>query len=242
MSTSNRRPLIALTPQFNTETDEPYMKPAYLKAIHAAGGTPLILPLDLEQEELRQLAETFDGFLFTGGPDIHPFYFGEQTQRNCGNVSLRRDRLELTLLELAMEAEKPILGICRGIQLINIGLGGDIYQDIPSQFPEDFPIAHMQPFYYDIPSHAVEVVPGSLLARIAQSETIQVNSKHHQAVRNVAPGLLATGFAPNQLVECVEKPDYPNFFLAVQWHPEYMWENDPVAKGIFAEFVGSCAR
>lgn len=234
-----KKPLIALTPYYNIDTEEPYMRPAYLKVIEAAGGIPVILPLNQSQETLRQLISTFDGFLFTGGPDVHPFYFGEETQAHCGNVSPRRDTFEMALLPLVMEAKKPILGICRGVQLINIALGGDIYQDIPSQFPEDFPIAHSQPFYYDIPSHTVQVVPGTLLASLTENSVLKVNSMHHQAVRRVAPGLTVSAYAANHLIEAIEKPEYP-YLLGVQWHPEYLWESDPVGKKIFDTFVGAC--
>lgn len=233
---TSKKPLIALTPNFNTEREEPYMRPTYLKAIRAAGGIPLILPLDLEEEDLIQLVDTCDGFLFTGGPDIHPFYFGEETQEHCSKVCLRRDRMELALLKLVMKAEKPVLGICRGIQLLNVALGGDLYQDIPSQFPQDFPIAHTQPFDYVIPSHKVEVLPDTLLARLTGCQTLQVNSMHHQACRRLAPGLTACGHASGGLIEAIEKPDYP-FFLGVQWHPEYLWEQDPSMRAIFEAFV-----
>ncbi len=233
---NNKKPLIALTPYFNIDKEEPYMRPAYIKAIRAAGGIPVILPLDLTEDDLAQIVGTFDGILFTGGPDVHPFYFGEETQAHCGNVCLRRDIMELKLLELVMAEQKPVLGICRGVQLLNIGLGGDIYQDIPSQFHEDFPIAHTQPFCYDIPSHTVKVTPGSLLAGITQCDTLKVNSMHHQAVRSVAPGLTASGHAPGGLVECIEKPDYP-YFIGVQWHPEYLWEQDEAAARLFSSFV-----
>lgn len=233
---AQKKPVILLTPYFNTERDEPYMRPAFLKAVRHAGGIPVILPLDLTEADLAQLLEGADAVLFTGGPDVHPFFFGEETQAHCGNVCLRRDELELALLRLAMEAKKPILGVCRGVQILNIGLGGDIYQDIPSQFKEEFPIAHTQPFAYDIPSHTVSVTPGTLLARIAQNSVIKVNSMHHQAVRRVAPGLTASGHAPGGLVECVEKPDYP-FFIGVQWHPEYLWEQDEAAARLFRMFV-----
>lgn len=127
------------------------------------------------------------------------------------------------------------MGICRGIQLLNVALGGDIYQDIPSQFPQDFPIAHTQPFDYVIPSHKVEVVPGTLLARLTGGETLQVNSMHHQACRKIAPGLIACGHASGGLTEAIEKPDYP-FFLGVQWHPEYLWEQDPAMRQLFEAF------
>lgn len=233
---TEKKPIIALTPYFNIEREEPYMRPAYLKAIRAAGGIPVILPLDLEKEDLQQIVDMSDGFLFTGGPDIHPFYFGEETQAHCGNVCLRRDRMEMILLQLVMKTGKPVFGICRGIQLLNVALGGDIYQDIPSQFPQDFPIAHVQPFDYEIPSHKVDVVSGSLLERLTGCETLNVNSMHHQACRRLAPGLAAGGYASGGLIEAIEKPDYP-FFLGVQWHPEYLWEQDPAIRKIFEAFI-----
>lgn len=234
-----RKPLIGLTPSHDTEKGDISMRPTYLKAIQAAGGIPIVLPLTPSKEDLLQLTNSLDGFLFTGGPDIHAFYFGEQTHAGCGNVSPARDTLELALLPLVMGMKKPVLGICRGIQVLNIALGGDIYQDLPSQFHEDFPVAHKQPFYYNIPSHTVDVVPGTLLSQICQTNLLKVNSMHHQAVRKVAPGLIACGHAPGGLVEALEKPDYP-YFLGVQWHPEYLWEQDAAAARLFSSFVKAC--
>lgn len=232
----NEKPLIALTPYYNLEKEEPYMRPAYLKAIRAAGGIPVILPVELDAMELRQILGLVGGVLFTGGPDVHPFHFEEETHRFCGNVSVKRDTMELMLLKLAMEMKKPILGICRGIQVLNIGLGGDIYQDIPSQLKEEFPIAHAQPFGYEIPSHTVNVVQGTLLAKLVQTDVLKVNSMHHQAVRNTASQLTASGHAPGGLVEAIELPGYP-FLLGVQWHPEYLWEADEAIMRIFEGFV-----
>lgn len=239
---SDKKPVIALTPYFNIDRDEPYMRPAYLTAIRAAGGIPVILPLDLTQDDLTQLLDGIDGVLFTGGPDIHPFYFGEDTQVNCGNVCLRRDKMELKLLELAMKAKKPIFGICRGIQLLNVGLGGDIYQDIPSQFHQEFPVAHTQPFAYDVPSHRVNVVADTWLGKMTHGSFLNVNSMHHQAVRRLAPGLVTCAYAANQLIEAIEKPDYPTFFLGVQWHPEYLWETDETMKRVWKAFVDAAKQ
>lgn len=233
------KPLIGVTPSHDTEKDDLAMRPTYLRAIRAAGGIPVILPLEVPEEDLIQLAETCDGFLFSGGPDIHPFYFGEQTQAHCGNVSLKRDRMEMALLAAVMDRKKPILGICRGIQLINIALGGDIYQDLPSQFPEDFPLAHQQPFLYTTPAHTVEVADGSLFHKITGAASLEVNSMHHQAVRRVSPKLTACGYAQNQLVEAVEMPGYP-YLIAVQWHPEYLWPEDEAAMKLFQSFVDAC--
>ena len=141
-----KKPLIGVTPSLDQETKDSTCRPTYLAAIRHAGGIPVILPLKAETEDLKQLVETLDGFLFTGGPDIHPFYFGEETHEKCGNVSPERDQMELSLLPLVMAAKKPVLGICRGIQLLNVGLGGTLYQDIPSQVTREFPIAHFTTF------------------------------------------------------------------------------------------------
>ncbi len=233
------RPFIGLTPSHDIHTNDISMRNTYLGAIKGAGGAPVVLPLELEEPDLKQLVSMLDGFLFTGGPDVHPFLFGEETHIHCGEVSDKRDSLELTLLRLVMEAKKPILGICRGIQLINIGLGGTIYQDLPSQFPQAFPIAHKQPFPYATPSHSVSIVPGTRLASICQSSSIKVNSMHHQAVKDLAAGCIVSGTGPDGLIEAIEMPDYP-FLVGVQWHPEYLWGQDPSAASLFSHFVKAC--
>lgn len=234
-----KKPFIGLTPSHDTTTDDLTMRPTYQRAIIMSGGIPIILPLEASEADLQTLANTLDGFLFTGGPDVHPFYFGEQTQAHCGNISKLRDTMELSLLRLAMKAKKPILGICRGIQVINIGLGGNIYQDLPSQWKEEFPVAHKQPFQYTIPSHTIDVVADTLLADITGCKSLQVNSMHHQAVKDPAPGLRICGYAPNHLIEALDMPDYP-FLLGVQWHPEYLFPTDHAAAQIFQAFIAAC--
>lgn len=246
------KPLIGLTPSHDTQTDDISMRPTYLNAVKAAGGIPVVLPLEADQQDLQQLVRTLDGFLFTGGPDPHPFLFGEETHACCGNVSVKRDSLELALLPLVMKAQKPVLGICRGIQIINVGLGGTIYQDISSQFrpacssfgcPADnsMPLAHKQPFHYTVPSHTVTIVPGTRMAAVCQKSIIQVNSMHHQAVKDLAPGCIITGTAPDGLIEAMEMPSYP-FLIGVQWHPEYLWNQDPAAADLFRHFIQVCCR
>lgn len=233
------RPLIGLTPSHDIHTNDISMRNTYLAAVKAAGGIPVVLPLELEEPDLQQLVSILDGFLFTGGPDVHPFLFGEETHAHCREVSAKRDSLELALLRLVMEAKKPILGICRGIQLINIGLGGTIYQDIPSQFLQTFPVAHKQPFPYAVPSHSVSVVCKTKLADLCQSSVIKVNSMHHQAIKDLAVGCIVSGTGPEGIIEAIEMPDYP-FLLGVQWHPEYLWSQDPAAANLFLEFVKAC--
>lgn len=249
-----KKPLIGLTPGHNLENQDRFLRPAYPKALSAAGAIPVLLPLEAESEDYQQIAETFDGFLFTGGPDPHPFLFGQETYAKCGNVSVKRDTMEQELLCQVMKTRKPILGICRGIQIINVILGGTIYQDISSQHSDrlqsngmeyrqsltpEFPIAHSQPYDYDIPSHTVTITSSSRLSQICGSSSLRVNSMHHQAVKDLAYGLSACAFSPDGLIEALEMPDYP-WLLAVQWHPEYLWENDPAAARLFKSFVEAC--
>lgn len=236
-----KKPIIGLTPSHNVKNDDLMMRPTYMRAIKNAGGIPIMLPLEASKEDLMQLVKTLDGFLFTGGPDIHPFHFGEETLQKCGDISVPRDHNELTLLSLVMEAKKPILGICRGVQLINVGLGGTIYQDIFSQFKEDPPLAHVQPFHYTSPCHKVKIVPGTKLNKIVGEQEISVNSMHHQAIKDVSPKLLVSGYASSGLVEAVEMPDYP-YLVGVQWHPEYLFPAMDAAARLFSSFVKACTE
>ena len=234
-----KKPLIGLTPSHDTENQDIKMRPTYLRALKAAGAIPVVMPLEIQGEDLKQLAKELDGFIFTGGPDVHPFLFGEETQAHCGNVSEERDKMELALLPFILEQRKPILGICRGIQVLNIAMGGTIWQDIASMTSSDFPIAHSQPFAYHLPSHTVSLTEGSLLKELSERDTLRVNSMHHQAVKDLAPGLMASAYSPDQLIEALEMPGYP-FFVGVQWHPEYLWEKNEEAFRLFQKFVEAC--
>lgn len=236
-----KKPLIGLTPYHDTETNDILMRPTYLQVLKNAGAIPVILPLEASKEDLIQLTNTLDGFLFTGGPDVHPFVFGEETHAHCKNVSAARDQLELSLVPMILELRKPVLGICRGIQLLNIALGGNIWQDLSSQVNREFPIAHAQPFHYAIPCHTVSLAKDSLLAKISGKTSLKVNSMHHQSVKDLAPGLTAAAYSPDLLVEALEMPDYP-FFIGVQWHPEYLWEKNEAAYRLFEAFVKACAE
>lgn len=233
------KPIIGLTPSHNPDNDDLSMRPTYIRALEAAGAIPMILPLEIANNDLCQLSKLCQGFLFTGGPDPHPFLWGEETHKNCGSISVKRDQMELALLSIAMEQKKPVLGICRGAQMINVGLGGDIYQDIDSQYHSEFPIAHKQPLYYTSPSHHVIVTPDTILSDLAAAPRIAVNSCHHQAVRRLAPGLTAGGIAPDGIIEEIEMPGYP-FLVGVQWHPEYLWETDAPSRNLFLRFVNAC--
>ena len=236
-----KRPVIGITASHDTEHDKLFINSVYLRAIRNAGGIPMIFPMEVTEDDLRDLVTLTDGVLFTGGDDIHPFLYGEETDAKCGNVSQPRDSMEMALVPLVMEFGKPIFGICRGIQILNTAMGGTLYQDIPSQFQSELSIAHRQPFAYKVPSHTVDITPGTLLSRILGEEhaSIAVNSMHHQAIKDVAPGLEVCGYAPDKMIEAVYAPDYP-FLLGVQWHPEHLTPSQPDAAKLFAAFVDAC--
>lgn len=236
-----KRPVIGITASHDTEHDKLFINSVYLRAIRNAGGIPMIFPMEVTEDDLRDLVTLTDGVLFTGGDDIHPFLYGEETDAKCGNVSQPRDSMEMALVPLVMEFGKPIFGICRGIQILNTAMGGTLYQDSPSQFKSELSIAHRQPFAYKVPSHTVDITPGTLLSRILGEEhaSIAVNSMHHQAIKDVAPGLEVCGYAPDKMIEAVYAPDYP-FLLGVQWHPEHLTTSQPDAAKLFAAFVDAC--
>lgn len=232
-------PLIGLTASHDMKNGSIAMNPLYPNAVRRFGGLPVVLPLELTEAEADALTDTLDGILFTGGPDVHPFLFGEETLSGCGEVSVLRDQIELALFRRMYDKKKPILGICRGAQFINVALGGSIYQDLASQFHEEHPIAHRQPFPCVSPSHRVRLLPSTKLADLVGSSVIEVNSMHHQAVKTPAEGLTVSALAPGDLIEALEMPDYP-FLMGVQWHPEYLVGKYPHADRLFQTFVEAC--
>lgn len=234
-----KKPIIGITASHDAKNTTLSLRINYCNAIREAGGIPIVLPLELSEEEAEQLSYTLDGVLFSGGPDVHPFLFGEETLEACGEASILRDNLELSLFHRVYRRRKPILGICRGVQMINIALGGNIYQDIGSQFQSESRLAHQQPFQYQSPSHKIYVTENSRLAEITGTSVMEVNSIHHQAVKETAPGLQICGRSSDGLTEALEMPDYP-FLIGVQWHPEYLYEHCPHANKLFHAFTDAC--
>lgn len=236
------KPIIGLLPLFHQQEQRLWMHHGYLEALDAAGAVPLILPLTDSGEALEQLVSHCDGLLFPGGGDVEPNMFGEEMHPACRVVCPRRDRMELALLRLIRRRDLPVLGICRGIQLLNIAYGGDIYQDLAAQLPPGpIRVAHDQDGRLpdDYPVHTVSVRPGSLLHRVVGCGSLRVNSLHHQAVRRVGTGLEVAGQSPDGVVEALEDPA-KKFFLGVQWHPERMWRAAPAQFSLLKAFVEAC--
>lgn len=230
-----KRPLIGVTPLWDTAQHSVWMLPDYLDGIQAAGGIPLVLPIRSDRPSAERLAALCDGFLFTGGQDVSPSVYGMEDKTGTVVSSPERDALETLLFPLAFQTGKPILGICRGLQFLNAALGGTLWQDLPSEHPSA--IVHKQGKPYDRPSHPV-ALSGTLRQCIGK-EQIQVNTLHHQAVRQLAPGLSPMAIAPDGVIEAAELPGHP-FFQAVQWHPEFLFRTDPDQLALFRSFIDAC--
>jgi putative glutamine amidotransferase len=225
-----------------------FLNEAYLQAIDAAGGVPVVLTPAHAGAGLRALHDLLDGLVLTGGEDVEPARYGEPTAHPTVWTVPERDRLEFQVLEWALAEGRPVLAICRGLQVLNVALGGTLYQDLPSERPEH--PAHDQSVAEPAvprptPFHRVDVTPGSRLAELVGAATLEVNSLHHQAIRRVAPGLRAVGHAPDGLVEAaeVEGGGPGDLVVGVQWHPEELaGAGDVPSKRLFAGFVEVCAR
>ncbi len=209
----------------------------YVEGVEGASGLPVVLPNSGDPSHAPSYLDRIDGLLLTGGDDVHPRLYGEAPHPRLDLVDERRDRFEIALLRAARERGMPVLGICRGIQVMNVALGGDLYQDLPSQ--ADGAVGHAQRTLDEGPWHDVEVRRGTRLLEILGEARTAVNSYHHQACRRVAEGLSVTANAPDGVVEAVEDPEHP-FFLGVQWHPEVL-EGGAAAtsKRLFAAFVAA---
>jgi len=209
----------------------------YARAVHAAGGVPLVLPPFLDEQDAAAAIAALDGLVLTGGEDVDPAHYGAERSPLLGTVSVARDRSELALFAAARRAGLPVLGICRGIQLVNVALGGTLWQDLPSERPG--PVDHDPGTARHLRSHAVRLAPGSRAARALGTERLEANSFHHQAVRDLAPGLAASGWAEDGLVEAVEAADDGGpWLLAVQWHPEELHaERAAPDAGLFSALV-----
>lgn len=232
----NRKPLIALTPLVDEARDSYWMLRGYMKGIEIAGGIPVMLPLTDDDESIERLADAFDGFLFTGGPDIAPERYGQERLPVCGEALPDRDAHETKLLAAVLKRNKPVLGICRGLQMINTALGGTLYQDLPTQHPSE--ITHRMQKPYDQVWHEVNLVEDAPLKELLGKDRTGVNSCHHQAILDLAPGLAPMAWSVDGLIEAVYRPE-DSFLWAFQWHPEFSYKVNADSVKIFNAFVSS---
>lgn len=237
---SGKRPVVGLVPLYDDGKDSYWMLPGYMTVLEEAGAIPVMLPLTGNKEVVAQLARQLDGFLLTGGHDVGPAVYGEEKREVCGTLCEARDQMECCLLEEVLKLDKPVFGICRGLQLLNAHLGGTLYQDLVQEFSNEKIIVdhRMQP-PYDAVAHMVHVVPGTFLEKAVKKTEIGVNSCHHQGICRLASSLKAAAHSEDGLVEAVEMPG-KRFVAAVQWHPEFSFKKNEESRKIIAEFVEVC--
>ncbi len=228
-------PMIGI-PLMGTSMLRKYMQNKYTQCLKNAGAAVKILePIPGSAAIAQYLAEC-DGFLFPGGADIAPNLYGQEPQPGCGEPNPVRDQFEFPLLNAVLEADRSVLCICRGMQLLNVVRGGSLLQDIkPIQQYNHADFFHRAKF-----THPVELEKGSMIASVFGTRTIQVNSLHHQAVDRLGDGLTATARSPEGFIEAIEFADRKGFALGVQWHPEHMAAKDPSQQLIFERFVSAC--
>ena len=216
--------------------DRSQVNAAYVRAVLRAGGIPLILPPLIRPQDAGTVLDGLDGLVLSGGEDVDPAHFNSEPHPALGDVDPVRDAFELALFREAWRRRLPVLAICRGIQLVNVALGGTLWQDIPSQRPAA--LGHKHTGDRDDRTHPVALVPGSRLAAALGTTRCEVNSFHHQSVRELAAGLVITATAPDGEIEGLEGAEGAPWLLAVQWHPEEFHADDTAPDhGLFAALL-----
>lgn len=221
-----KRPMIGVTPNRRAESPEIVCSDDIMNAVLAAGGLPVLLPLTDDEDVIRELVLELDGILFSGGCDIEPALYGKGREEACGAPEPLRDAFEFPLYRIAAESHLPILGICRGAQLINAAAGGTLCQDIPG---------------HRNVTHPMHIREDSRLFSVIGKTEITVNSTHHQCVDTPAPGFRVAAESEEGIRECVEWTG-DDFRLAIQWHPEALYRNDPAAAAIFRAFIEAAKK
>lgn len=233
-----KAPLIGITTSHNDASS--VLSNVYIQAIVRAGGLPVLVPVGYPETALGALRARLDGLLLTGGNDIDPVLFGGQPHPRVKGIDAGRDGLEIALARLAAETRWPLLGICRGAQVLNVALGGGLYTDVGDQLPGALKHDCWDTYPRDYLAHTVTLEPGSRLEAILGGRRVGVNSLHHQGVERIAPGLQAVAVSDDGLVEGLELPESP-FALGVQWHPECLPDSEAM-QSLFRAFVRSAQQ
>ena len=241
----DERPVIGVTTQ--TQEAVPNELPAcwimgqrYVEVLTSFGAVPWLVPLIADDlSTLRAIYERLDGVFVPGGADVDPSSYGDEKHSACGRTDLARDRTELAFVRWAAEDGKPVLAVCRGVQILNVAAGGTLYQDLTAHREgsikhDYFPVNGLYTREYR--SHHVHITEETRLARLLEDDVVHVNSMHHQGIKTLAPGLVASAVAPDGVIEAVE-PLNGQFMIGVQWHPENLVESDPRMHRLFTAFV-----
>lgn len=243
------KPLIAVSCDADDDPEKMELRSTYLYALRAAGAHPVPLPILPDTKEIKRMAALVDGFVFTGGDDLHPKYYGGTPTDDVSLNSEKRERTDLQYVEAALDTGKPVLGLCYGMQLMNVVKGGSLYQDINRDVDRDV-LTHKLPD--QLTAHKVTIDPQSMLSEIFLGQQITVNSSHHQAVRSLGNGLESVAVSADGIIEGFEATNRDVFHVGIQWHPERMIsssaqggkkqsvEAEKNAMNLFEYFVDSC--
>jgi putative glutamine amidotransferase len=244
-------PRIGVTAALREETESIARNPSgrfvrtdldYVMGVSEAGGVPVVLPPSASLRAARALLDSVDGLLLSGGPDLGPGYYGEGPIPELGTTIPEWDALEMALLGLALERGMPVFGICRGMQMLNVALGGTLYQDVPSQIGADG-INHWQTTPKCHSTHEVEVLEDSYLAEITDRRTVEVNSYHHQGIKSLADALTVAARSADGMIEALEPRDFSDRWLVgVQWHPEGLRDSGSGHRNLFEAHVCAAER
>lgn len=236
---TRKKPVIGITAR--VEKDQTYtLDPVYGKAILQSGGLPLIVPI-VDEKDIPLLCERLDGLIVTGGGDINPLLYGEEPHPSLGAVYPGSDLYEKELILEFLKLDKPFIGMCRGMQMLNVALGGTNYQDLEAEY-EGKLYQHLQLAMRTHRTHSVELEEDSLLYKIMGEKNFNVNSFHHQAVNKVSDKLRVVGRAADGMIEAMESTDY-QFVMGIQWHPEeFALQGDQASINIFEKFVEECLK
>ena len=244
-------PIIGITGTLKEDVDTVAERPLgrfvrsdldYVEGVVGAGGVPVVLPPYGDERVAGAVVQRLDGLLLSGGSDLDPAYYGEEQNPELGPTIPERDAFEIALVGLALRRGIPVFGICRGMQVLNVALGGTLYQDLPSQWDGDV-LKHRQATSKWQATHEVEVREGSYIAEVMGRDVVKVNSYHHQGVKDLAEGLVVTGRSTDGVVEAVEAKDFSErWLLGVQWHAEAMRGAGPQQESLFEAHVSAAER
>lgn len=239
----DRRPRIGITMRLELDSRRFYLGRDYSEAVEAAGAMPVHIPLIPKSDYVNSLVEQLDGVFLPGSDsDVDPTHFGEEPHPRLKNVVPEKDQTDLMVLDAAERLGLPVLGICFGMQVLNVSRGGSLIQDIDSQVEKG--LKHDQGRPLDRHSHSIDIerdsILGSLSAVAQNGTSVRVNSHHHQAVGKVGENLRAVAWAKDGVIECIQDERSNRFVLGVQWHPELAWDRDRLSREIFDLFVASC--